>query len=77
VFGKYLYYKHWLRVFEVRAPRKTFDPKRDEMQEEVPKLHNEEPYDLYCSTNVIWGMKSGIIGRSGLCSTYRRKERCF
>jgi hypothetical protein len=36
-----------LRVFEKRAPRRIFGPKRDEATGEWRKLHNEELQDLY------------------------------
>jgi hypothetical protein len=42
-----------LRVFENRALRKIFGPKRDEMTGECRKLHNEELNDLYFSPNLV------------------------
>jgi hypothetical protein len=33
--------------------RKTFGPEGDELRE-WRKLHDEELYDLYYSTNIIW-----------------------
>jgi len=36
-----------LRVFESRALRRIFGPKRDEVTGEWRKLHNEELNDLY------------------------------
>jgi len=36
-----------LRVFENRALRRIFGPKRDEVTGECMKLHNEELNDLY------------------------------
>jgi hypothetical protein len=38
-----------LRVFENRALRGIFGPKRDEMTREWRKLHNEERNDLFSS----------------------------
>jgi hypothetical protein len=43
-------YLHRLRVFENRALRRVFGPKRDEVKGEWRKLHNEELNDLYCLT---------------------------
>ena len=50
-----------LRVFENRVLRGTFGPKRDEVTGEWRKLHNEELYDLYCSLNIVWVIKSRIM----------------
>ena len=41
--------------------RGTFGPKRDEVTGEWRKLHNEELYDLYCSLNIVWVIKSRIM----------------
>jgi hypothetical protein len=42
-----------LRVSENRVLRRIFGPKRDEVTGDWRKLHNEEPYDLYCSPNIV------------------------
>jgi len=42
-----------LRVFENRALRGIFGPKRDEVTEEWRKLHNDGLNDLYCSPNIV------------------------
>jgi len=47
-----------LRVFENRALRRIFGPKRDEVTGELRKLHNEEFNDLYSSANIIQVIKS-------------------
>jgi hypothetical protein len=44
-------------MFENRVLR-IFRPKRDEVTGEWRRLHNEEPHDLYCSSNIIWVIKS-------------------
>jgi hypothetical protein len=43
--------EHKLSVFESRALRRIFGPKRDEVTGEWRKLHNEELNDLYCSSD--------------------------
>jgi hypothetical protein len=45
--------EHSLRVFENRALRRIFGPKRDEVTGEYRKLHNEELCDLYSSPSII------------------------
>jgi hypothetical protein len=47
-----------LRVFENRALRRLFGPKRDVVTGEWRKLHNKERNDLYPSLNIV---KSKII----------------
>ena len=47
-----------LRVFENRALRKIFGPKRDEVTRKWRKLHSEELNDLYCSPNIVRVIKS-------------------
>jgi hypothetical protein len=47
--------EHRLRVFETRALRRIFGPKRDEMTGDWRKLHNEEIRDLYSSPSIIRG----------------------
>jgi hypothetical protein len=42
-----------LREFENRMLRKIFGPKRDEVTGGLRKLHNEEPHNLYSSSNII------------------------
>ena len=48
----------WLNVYENRVPRRIFGPKRDEVIGEWRKQHNEELNDLYCSPNIVRGIKS-------------------
>jgi hypothetical protein len=42
-----------LKVFENRALRRVFGPKRDEVTGEWRKLHNEEPNYLYSVPNIV------------------------
>jgi len=49
--------EHRLRVFENRVLR-IFGLRRDEVTGEWRRLHKEELYDLYCSPNIVWVIKS-------------------
>ena len=42
-----------LRVFENRALRRIFGPKRDDIRGDWRKLHKEELNDFYSSPNII------------------------
>ena len=46
---------------ENRVLRRIFGPKRDEVTREWRRLHNEELYALYSSTNIIRFIKSGRL----------------
>jgi hypothetical protein len=69
--------EHRLRVFENRALRRIFGPKRFEVMGEWRKLHNEELHDLYSSpsTDIIRIIKSrrmrwvGHVARMGRTGT--------
>ena len=60
-----------LRMFENRALRRIFGPKRDEVKGEWKILHNEERNDLYYSPNIVRVIKSrrmrwtGHVARMG------------
>jgi hypothetical protein len=62
--------EHRLRVFENRVLRRIFGPKREE-DGSRRKLHNDELHSLYCSPNIVRGIKSrrmrwaGHVARMG------------
>jgi len=63
-----------LIVFEKRVLKKTFGPKGHEVREEWRRLHNEEVYDRYCSTNIIWVIKSRRIRGAGHKARVRERR---
>jgi hypothetical protein len=65
-----------LRVFENRVLRTIFGPKRVEVTGEQRKLHNEELYDLYCSPNIIWVIKSRRMRWVGHVARMGDEKRC-
>jgi hypothetical protein len=46
------------RGFKNNELGKIFEPKRDEVLENWRRLHTEELYDLYSSSNIIWVITS-------------------
>jgi hypothetical protein len=52
-------------VFENRALRRIFEPKRDEMTGGWRKLHNEELHGLYSSPSIVRVIKARKMRRAG------------
>jgi hypothetical protein len=52
-------------VFEKRVLRRIFGPKRDGVRESRRKLHNEELYNLYSSSNIIRIIKTKRMRLAG------------
>jgi hypothetical protein len=44
-------------MFENRALRRIFGPKKDKLNGEWRKLRNVELYGLYSLSNIMWGFK--------------------
>ena len=47
-------------MFEDRALRRIFGPKREEVTRECRTVHNEKLHDLYISPNIVRVTKSRI-----------------
>jgi hypothetical protein len=66
-----------LRVFENRALRGIFGPKRYEVTKEWRKLHEEELNNLYSSPNIIGVIKSGRLRWAGhVARMGKRRSAC-
>jgi hypothetical protein len=57
--------EHRLSVFENRAQRRIFGPKRDEVTGGWRTLRHEEFYNLYSSQNIIWMIRAGNMRWAG------------
>jgi hypothetical protein len=68
---------HRLRVFENRAQRRIFGPKRDEVTGGWRKLHNEELHNLYSSPSTIRMIKSRMMRWAGHVARMGEEERCM
>jgi hypothetical protein len=67
---------NFICVFKNRVLR-IFGPKRDEVTGGCRKLHNEELNGLYCSTNIVWVIKSRRIRWVGHVARMGEKRRCM
>jgi len=50
-----------LRLFEKGVRRMSLGPVRDEIAGDLGRLHTEELYNLYCSPNIRWVIKSRVM----------------
>ena len=65
------------RVFESRVLRKKCGPKRDEVTREWGRLHKEELYDLYSSSNIIRVIKSRRMKWAGHVACIRDRRAAY
>ena len=75
-FGTVIFFRRRLWVFENRALRRIFGPKRDEVTREWRKLHNEELRDLYSLLNIVRVVKSRRMRWAGHVARMGRGEVC-
>jgi hypothetical protein len=64
-----------LRVFENRVLGRIYGPKRDEVTWKWRRLHDEELYDLYSSSNIVRVKKKSRIGWAGHVASMKER-RC-
>jgi hypothetical protein len=64
-------------VFENRALRRIFGPKRDEVIGGWRKLHNEELHNLYCSPSIIRIIKSRRMRWAGHVARMVEKRNAY
>jgi hypothetical protein len=64
-------------VFENRALRRIFGPKRDEVTGDWRKLHNEEFHNLYPSPNIIRMIKSRRMRWAGHVARMGEKRNTY
>jgi hypothetical protein len=66
-----------LRIFEIRAQRRIFVLKRDEVTREWRKLHNRELSDLYSSLNIVPVIKSRRMRCAGHIERMGERRRVY
>jgi hypothetical protein len=64
-------------VFENRALRAIFGPKRDEVTGSWRKLHNEELHNLYSSPSIIRIIKSRRMRLAGHVARMGKKRNAY
>jgi len=66
-----------LRVFENKVLRRIFGPRRVEVTGEWRRLHNEELYDLYSSSNIVRVIKSRRMRWAGHVARMGEERGCI
>jgi hypothetical protein len=72
-----LRYEHRLRVFENRALRRIFEPKREEVTGSWRRVHDEELRELYSSPSMIRMIKSRRMRWAGYIATMGKKRSAY
>jgi len=67
--------EHRLTAFENKVLKKKLESKRDQATRKWRRLHKEELYDLYSSTNIRISNQNNEKG--GKCGTYGGEESCI
>jgi hypothetical protein len=60
-----------------KVMRRIFGPKRDEVTGEWKRLHNEEFYTLYYSTDIIGVIKSTRLRQAGQVASYGERREAY
>jgi hypothetical protein len=69
--------EHKLRVFEKRALKRKYGPKRDGVTGGWRKLHNEELHNIYSSPSIIRIIKSRRMRWAGHVARIREKRNVY
>jgi hypothetical protein len=69
--------EHKLRVFEIRALRRIFGPKRAGVTGGWRKLHNKELHNFYSSPSIIRIIKSKRMRWAGHVAQWGRRGTCI
>jgi hypothetical protein len=69
--------KHKLGVFENRAPRRMFGPKRDEIIRGWRKLHKEELRNFHSTPNIIRMIKTKRMRCVGRVTRIEEKRNAY
>jgi hypothetical protein len=69
--------EHRLRVFENRALRRIFGPKRDEVTGNWRKLHNEELHNLHSAPSIVRMIKSRRLRWAGHVARMGKRRNAY
>ena len=64
-------------MFDNRALRRIFGPKRNEVTREWRQLHNEELNNLYSSPSIVWMIKSRRMQWMGHVASMRDRRGVY
>jgi hypothetical protein len=69
--------EHGLKVFENGVLRRLFEPRRDEVTEDLGKLHNEKLHNFYSSQSIVTLIKSRRMRWTGHVPRMGAKKNAY